>query len=308
MSSVKSLTAYLRENGFEGKNNKFLEGLVKKPEEIWDIIGVKKSDKSKAGVALERLKLAITGIYEYLDEDFLPVLVIKMVKEIFINLLSFTSSSYKSQEDKLFRRMDTIEFRDIDFYMDVIAEFFRESRGIDALLDEFKDWYDDSRNKENILTFCALFDTFQSIYSITFDFEDKFPDIEPLSGDEFRLVYYGFSDNVFEYYGYMTNDDNPETKYELLLNGLEKGKREKRKDEFKVKVYEIETDANKKLKQDFLDEAEIIRGESITSVDGAVCPKCKSTNSTFEQLQTRASDEQAAINFSCSDCGARWKR
>jgi len=280
--------------------------LVKKPEEIWDLMGVKKIDKEKASIALERLKLAVTGIYEYVDDDFLPILVIKMIKELFTNLLSFTANSYKSQEDKFFRRMDTIEFRDIDYYMDVIGEFFEKSRGIDVLLEEFKEWYDDSRNKENILTFCAVFDTFQSIYSITFDFEDKFTDIEPLSGDEFRLVYYGFSDNIFEYYGYMTNDDNPETKYELLLNGL--GRNKRGKDEFKVKVYEIETNANKKIKQDFFDEAEIIRGESITSVDGAVCPKCKSTNSTFEQLQTRASDEQAVISFSCSDCGAKWKR
>lgn len=306
MSSKKSLAAYLKENGFESKDSKILEGLVKKPEEIWELIGVKKTEKNKASIALERLKSAVTGIYEYLDEDFLPVLVIEMVKELFINLLSFTSDSYKSQEDKFFRRMDTIEFRDIDFYIDIISDFFRDNKGIDALIDEFKDWYDDSRNKENILTFCAVFDTFQSIYSITFDFEDKFPDIKPLSADEFRLVYYGFSDNVFEYYGYMINDDDPEEKYELLLDGL--GKKRSRRDEFKVKVYDIETEANKKLKQNFFDEAEIVRGESITSVDGAVCPKCKSTNSTFEQLQTRASDEQAVISFSCSDCGAKWKR
>lgn len=38
-----------------------------------------------------------------------------------------------------------------------------------------------------------------------------------------------------------------------------------------------------------------------------ICGRCKSTNITWTQKQTKGADESMTIFFECSDCGKRWK-
>lgn len=38
-----------------------------------------------------------------------------------------------------------------------------------------------------------------------------------------------------------------------------------------------------------------------------ICGRCRSTNITWTQKQTKGADESMTIFFECSDCGKRWK-
>ena len=38
-----------------------------------------------------------------------------------------------------------------------------------------------------------------------------------------------------------------------------------------------------------------------------ICGKCKSSNCTYYQLQTRSADEPMTTFVSCQNCGKRWK-
>jgi len=44
-----------------------------------------------------------------------------------------------------------------------------------------------------------------------------------------------------------------------------------------------------------------------TSTDLIKCPKCKKTNTTYNQVQTRSADEPMTTFCFCNECGKRWK-
>lgn len=44
-----------------------------------------------------------------------------------------------------------------------------------------------------------------------------------------------------------------------------------------------------------------------TSTDLIKCPKCRKTNCTYNQVQTRSADEPMTTFCLCNECGKRWK-
>jgi transcription elongation factor S-II len=44
-----------------------------------------------------------------------------------------------------------------------------------------------------------------------------------------------------------------------------------------------------------------------TSTDLIKCPKCKKSNTTYNQVQTRSADEPMTTFCFCNECGKRWK-
>ena len=43
------------------------------------------------------------------------------------------------------------------------------------------------------------------------------------------------------------------------------------------------------------------------NTDMFTCYKCKSTNCSYYQLQTRSADEPMTTYVTCLECGQRWK-
>jgi len=73
---------------------------------------------------------------------------------------------------------------------------------------------------------------------------------------------------------------------------------------------EMANDEIKKLREKFMKEA--INDAQLATVQGTKtemlkCGKCKKKNCTYNQLQTRSSDEPMTTFVLCNECGNRWK-
>ncbi|XP_041970326.1 transcription elongation factor S-II [Aricia agestis] len=73
---------------------------------------------------------------------------------------------------------------------------------------------------------------------------------------------------------------------------------------------EMASDEMKKLREKFIKEA--IDDAQLATVQGTKtemlkCGKCKKKNCTYNQLQTRSSDEPMTTFVLCNECGNRWK-
>lgn len=78
----------------------------------------------------------------------------------------------------------------------------------------------------------------------------------------------------------------------------------------KMTPEEMASDEMKKLREKFIKEA--IDDAQLTMVQGTKsemlkCGKCKKKNCTYNQLQTRSSDEPMTTFVLCNECGNRWK-
>lgn len=78
----------------------------------------------------------------------------------------------------------------------------------------------------------------------------------------------------------------------------------------KMSPEEMASDEMKKLREKFIKEA--IDDAQLTTVQGTKtdllkCGKCKKKNCTYNQLQTRSSDEPMTTFVLCNECGNRWK-
>lgn len=78
----------------------------------------------------------------------------------------------------------------------------------------------------------------------------------------------------------------------------------------KMTPEEMASDEMKKLREKFIKEA--IDDAQLTTVQGTKtellkCGKCKKKNCTYNQLQTRSSDEPMTTFVLCNECGNRWK-
>ena len=65
------------------------------------------------------------------------------------------------------------------------------------------------------------------------------------------------------------------------------------KSEFKLKARELQMEAAKKKEQDY---------EGLFK-----CRKCKSTKTSYYQMQTRSADEPMTTYVTCNNCGLKWK-
>ncbi|KAI8120985.1 Transcription elongation factor S-II [Lucilia cuprina] len=78
----------------------------------------------------------------------------------------------------------------------------------------------------------------------------------------------------------------------------------------KMTPEEMASDEMKKLREKFVKEA--INDAQLATVQGTKtdllkCGKCKKRNCTYNQLQTRSSDEPMTTFVMCNECGNRWK-
>lgn len=78
----------------------------------------------------------------------------------------------------------------------------------------------------------------------------------------------------------------------------------------KMTPEEMASDEIKKLREKFVQEA--INDAQLATVQGTKtdllkCGKCKKRNCTYNQLQTRSSDEPMTTFVMCNECGNRWK-
>lgn len=78
----------------------------------------------------------------------------------------------------------------------------------------------------------------------------------------------------------------------------------------KMTPEEMACDEMKKLREKFVKEA--INDAQLATVQGTKtdllkCGKCKKRNCTYNQLQTRSSDEPMTTFVMCNECGNRWK-
>lgn len=78
----------------------------------------------------------------------------------------------------------------------------------------------------------------------------------------------------------------------------------------KMTPEEMASDEMKKLREKFVKEA--INDAQLATVQGTKtdllkCGKCKKRNCTYNQLQTRSSDEPMTTFVMCNECGHRWK-
>lgn len=78
----------------------------------------------------------------------------------------------------------------------------------------------------------------------------------------------------------------------------------------KMTPEEMASDEMKKLREKFVKEA--INDAQLATVQGTKtdllkCAKCKKRNCTYNQLQTRSSDEPMTTFVMCNECGNRWK-
>jgi len=78
----------------------------------------------------------------------------------------------------------------------------------------------------------------------------------------------------------------------------------------KMSPEEMASDEMKKLREKFVKEA--INDAQLATVQGTKtemlkCGKCKKKNCTYNQLQTRSSDEPMTTFVLCNECGNRWK-
>lgn len=78
----------------------------------------------------------------------------------------------------------------------------------------------------------------------------------------------------------------------------------------KMTPEEMASDEMKKLREKFIKEA--IDDAQLATVQGTKtdmlkCGKCKKKNCTYNQLQTRSSDEPMTTFVLCNECGNRWK-
>uniref|UniRef100_U5EY68 Transcription elongation factor n=1 Tax=Corethrella appendiculata TaxID=1370023 RepID=U5EY68_9DIPT len=78
----------------------------------------------------------------------------------------------------------------------------------------------------------------------------------------------------------------------------------------KMTAEEMASDEMKHLREKFVQEA--INDAQLATVQGTKtdllkCGKCKKRNCTYNQLQTRSSDEPMTTFVMCNECGNRWK-
>lgn len=73
---------------------------------------------------------------------------------------------------------------------------------------------------------------------------------------------------------------------------------------------EMSNDEVKQLRERFMKEAindaQLATAQG-TKTDMLKCGKCKKRNCTYNQLQTRSSDEPMTTFVLCNECGNRWK-
>lgn len=73
---------------------------------------------------------------------------------------------------------------------------------------------------------------------------------------------------------------------------------------------EMANDEVKQLREKFMKEAindaQLATAQG-TKTDMLKCGKCKKRNCTYNQLQTRSSDEPMTTFVLCNECGNRWK-
>lgn len=121
---------------------------------------------------------------------------------------------------------------------------------------------------------------------------------------EFRNTDMRYKNRVRSRFSNLKDPKNPSLRNNYVSGAITAAKLAKMTSE------EMANDEMKKLRERFVKEA--INDAQLATVQGTKtdllkCGKCKKRNCTYNQLQTRSSDEPMTTFVLCNECGNRWK-
>lgn len=121
---------------------------------------------------------------------------------------------------------------------------------------------------------------------------------------EFRNTDMRYKNRVRSRFSNLKDPKNPSLRNNYVSGAITAAKLAKMTPE------EMANDEMRKLRERFVKEA--INDAQLATVQGTKtdllkCGKCKKRNCTYNQLQTRSSDEPMTTFVLCNECGNRWK-
>lgn len=136
------------------------------------------------------------------------------------------------------------------------------------------------------------------------DPEEIAAQIEDCIYKEFKDVSMKYKNRIRSRVSNLKDLKNPDLKYNVLKGHIEPSRIAV------MTAEEMASDEMKELRQKLTKEAINDAQMAVTGgtkTDLIKCPKCKQSNTTYNQVQTRSADEPMTTFCFCNECGKRWK-
>lgn len=303
----------LTSNGItlDKKYIKALSAIYRGPD-IWTAINRKPNARHVKKI--KNIADFILRINKFLSKDSYNTLYSNIIKEIIGKLLTY-EENYEEQKELIVSSLYEPDIKDSSYYSKYVTNFKPKLTNPDKMLSYLDDELSNFKDKNRALSVLSLYDRYIRLESVFFKFESHVGGKENDSlfpnKTQFIILFHSINTDslLYELYGYLYRDDIVnEDKISILIDGIgDKWKSAENQDR-SLDIFAINIEINQRSRKKFFNEAEMLRNEEITTVAGAPCPKCKSTNSFYKFNQDRASDEQESVRYTCGECGAMWKR
>lgn len=136
------------------------------------------------------------------------------------------------------------------------------------------------------------------------DAEDLAEQIEDHIYKEFRNTDQKYKNRVRSRVANLKDDRNPDLRLNVL-RGIISTERIAKMDSTEMASNEMKQ-LREKITKEMIQEHQISLSGG-TQTDLIKCPKCKKSNVTYNQVQTRSADEPMTTFCLCNECGKRWK-
>ncbi|XP_074599886.1 transcription elongation factor A protein 1-like [Brevipalpus obovatus] len=139
---------------------------------------------------------------------------------------------------------------------------------------------------------------------ILFDPEELAGQIEDCIYKEFKDVGMRYKNRIRSRVSNLKDSKNPDLKFNVLRGHITPARIAG------MTAEEMASNEMKEMRQKFTKEAINDHQMAVTGgtkTDLIKCPKCKKTNTTYNQVQTRSADEPMTTFCFCNECGHRWK-
>lgn len=137
-----------------------------------------------------------------------------------------------------------------------------------------------------------------------FDPEDLAAQIEDCIYKEFKDINMKYKNRIRSRVSNLKDPKNPDLKFNVLRGHISAAKIAV------MTAEEMASNEMKELRQKLTKEAIDEHQMAVTGgtkTDLIKCPKCKKSNTTYNQVQTRSADEPMTTFCYCNECGHRWK-
>ncbi|XP_053210457.1 transcription elongation factor A protein 1-like [Panonychus citri] len=137
-----------------------------------------------------------------------------------------------------------------------------------------------------------------------FDPEDLAAQIEDNIYKEFKDINMKYKNRIRSRVSNLKDSKNPDLKFNVLRGHISASRIAV------MTAEEMASNEMKELRQKLTKEAINDHQMAVTGgtkTDLIKCPKCKKTNTTYNQVQTRSADEPMTTFCFCNECGYRWK-